>query len=225
MILAGDIGVGLTGVSWAKSVFTCPVVYVLGNHEYYGRRIDELDEELREYVAGSNIHVLQNEQVVIAGVRFLGTTLWTDFALYGTVGESALLVGDALNDYYLIGSRQQRAIKPSETLALHQASRAYLERMLAEPFVGPTVVVTHHLPSARSVAPRFKSDRITPAFASNLDELVSASGAALWVHGHGHDSADYVIGGTRVVCNPHGYRGEEKVREIGSFRWDFTVEV
>jgi len=211
-------------VSWAKTVFDVPVVYVPGNHEYYNRRIDTLDNELREYVAGNQIHLLQNSQVVISGVRFLGCTLWTDFALFGSVGPSALLAQHGMNDYHVIG-KGTRAVKPSETLALHQESRAFLERTLAEPFDGPTVVVTHHAPSLKSIAPRYMDDSLTPCFASDLEALVASSGAVYWIHGHVHDSVDYVLGDTRVIANPKGYRGEEKERESAPFRWDYAVEL
>lgn len=224
VVLAGDIGVGLQGVAWAKSVFGCPVVYVCGNHEYYGHDMDALETQLQEYVSGTGIAVLNNSATVIEGVRFVGATLWTDFRLYGTPAVSARLAHLGMNDYRVIG-KDGGALMPTDTAVLHQLSRAYLERTLAEPFDGPTVVVTHHAPSLRSVAPRFKDDPYTPCFASNLETLVASSGAALWIHGHAHDSADYVLGTTRVIANPRGYRGEERERESGPFRWDFTLEL
>lgn len=224
MVLAGDIGVGLQGVAWAMSVYDCPVIYVPGNHEYYGRDLDTLEDKLRDYVAGSHVAVLNNNTLVLHGVRFVCATLWTDFDLFGTVAESALLAQDGMNDYQVIG-KQRRALKPSETLALHLTSRTYLEQKLVEPFEGPTIVVTHHAPSLKSVAPRYVDDPLSPCFASNLDELVVSSGVAYWFHGHVHDSVDYVLGNTRVVANPRGYRGEEKERESAQFRWDFTVEI
>ena len=77
--------------------------------------------------------------------------------------------------------------------------------MLAEPFDGKTVVVTHHAPSSQSVHPRYARDLLTPAFASNLEKLMDGDRAALWIHGHMHESFDYEIYDTRVVCNPRGY--------------------
>lgn len=224
VVLAGDISVGTSGVAWARRVFTCPVIYVPGNHEYYGQNMDALDGELQAYCRGSNIHVLNNATTVIGGVRFIGCTLWTDFALYGMIGESAHLAANGLNDYRVIG-KQGGALMPADTRTLHLISRAYLERTLSEFFEEPTVVVTHHAPSGRSVASRFKGDPLNPAFASDLETLVAASGAALWIHGHVHDSFDYVIGQTRVVCNPAGYPGEYQERESPPFRWDYTVEI
>lgn len=224
VVLAGDISTGLTGMAWAKRVFTCPVIYVPGNHEYYGQDMDKLNGELQDDCRGTNIHVLNDAAIVIDGVRFVCATLWTDFNLYGTIGESARFAARGMNDYRAIG-KEGGALRPADTRALHLASRAYLERALAESFTGQTVVVTHHAPSPRSVAPRFRGDPFTPCFVSNLEALVAASGTALWIHGHVHDSFDYYIGQTRVVCNPKGYRGEETDRESQPFRWDYTVEI
>lgn len=224
MVLAGDISVGVAGVAWAKAVFTCPVIYVPGNHEYYGQKFDKLDGELQEYCRDTNIQVLNNATTVIGGVRFVCSTLWTDFNLYGTIGVSARFASMGVNDYRVVRKRDG-VLQPADTRALHLASRAYLERTLAEPFAGPTVVVTHHAPSLKSIAPRFRGDPFTPCFVSNLEALVASSGAALWIHGHVHDSFDYMIGQTRVVCNPKGYHGEEIDRESAPFQWDYTADI
>ncbi|MDE2465352.1 MAG: metallophosphoesterase family protein [Alphaproteobacteria bacterium] len=224
MVLAGDISVGLGGIAWAETVFTCPVIYVLGNHEYYGQNMDELDSRVQQRVAGTNVTVLRDATTVIDGVRFIGATLWTDFDLYGTPKKSAYLVRSGMNDYRVIG-KDGGALMPADTRALHLASRAYLERTLAEPFAGKTVVVTHHAPSPKSIAPRFLFDPLTPGFVSDLESVVASSGAALWIHGHVHDSMDYMLGNTRVIANPKGYVGEASERESPPFRWDYTVEI
>lgn len=224
MVLAGDISIGLQGVAWAKTVFNCPVVYVPGNHEYYGQDMETLDGQLQEYCRGSNVVVLNNSMTVIGGVRFIGATLWTDLALYGTPDISARFARYGMNDYRVIG-KSGGALMPADTHALHLASRTYLERTLAEPFPGQTVMVTHHAPSLKSIAPRFRDDPFTPCFASGLESLVASSGATLWIHGHVHDSVDYSLGNTRVIANPQGYRGEEKERESPPFRWDYVVEL
>jgi Icc-related predicted phosphoesterase len=224
VVLAGDIGVGKQGVAWAMSVFDVPVLYVPGNHEYYGRSLDALDDTLRDYCADSHVRVLQNNRCVIGGVRFVGATLWTDFTLFGETSMSQSLAKDGMNDYRLIGHTVGRRALPSDTLALHQASRIYLEKALAEPFSGTTVVITHHAPSIRSVAPRYRQDPLTPCYASPLDSLVASSGAVLWIHGHVHDLVDYTLGNTRVVANPKGYPGELG-RESGPFDWNFTLDL
>ena len=107
-----------------------------------------------------------------------------------------------------------------DAIRLHKASRDWLAVMLAEPFDGKTVVVTHHAPSSRLVHPRYARDLLTPAFASNLEGLMEGGRAALWIHGHMHESLDYEIYGSRVVCNPRGYAPKALNLE---FRPDWVV--
>lgn len=96
-----------------------------------------------------------------------------------------------------------------------------MKAMFAKPFDGETVVVTHHAPLSKAVVPRFAINRLTPAFASGLESLVDTGQPALWIHGHTHNSFDYGIYNTRVVCNPRGYPGEVG---ISGFKRDFVVE-
>lgn len=205
VVLAGDIGVGLQGLHWAQERFAGrPVIYVPGNHEYYRYSTDLIDE-LRAG-ASQDLHVLNDEQVIIDGVRFLGSTLWTDFALFGPASKvpAMLEAQHCMTDFAIIG-HEGRGFTPRDALRLHEDSRAWLASMLASPFSGKTVVVTHHAPSSRSVARRYADSLLSPAFASDLESLMGEDRVALWVHGHVHDSFDYAVDGTRVVCNPRGY--------------------
>ncbi len=205
IVLAGDIGVGVDGLRWAESQFPeKPVIYVPGNHEFYHHDITLIDE--LKASASDNVHVLNDDAVDVDGVRFLGSVLWTDFALFGEVDRyfSVQRARQGMNDFSIIENNGQR-FTPDDSIKLHKASRSWLAQMLAEPFAGKTVVVTHHAPSSRSVAQRFAQDLLTPAFASNLEELMGSDRVALWIHGHMHDPLDYEIFGTRVVCNPRGY--------------------
>jgi len=222
VILAGDIGVGLEGLRWAEDRFPDrPVIYVPGNHEFYHHDLN-LIEELKAQAPG-HIHVLNDDHVVIDGVRFLGSILWTDFALYGE-GERFYAMKTAekwMTDFSIIRN-DGRKFTPRDAVQLHTASRGWLASMLAEPFDGSTVVVTHHAPSSRSVHPRYARDQLTPAFASSLEMMMDGERAALWVHGHMHDSFDYEIYGTRVVCNPRGYAPNALNSE---FRPDYVIEI
>ncbi len=222
IVLAGDIGVGVDGLRWAESHFPDkPVIYVPGNHEFYHHDITLIDE--LKSSASHNIYVLNDDAVDIEGVRFLGSVLWTDFALFGEVDKyfSVQRARQGMNDFSLILNSGER-FTPDDSIKLHEASRSWLAQMLAEPFIGKTVVVTHHAPSSRSVAQQFAEDLLTPAFASNLEELMGSDRVTLWIHGHMHDPFDYEIFGTRVICNPRGYA---PFALTPSFRADFVVEV
>ncbi|MDH3434155.1 MAG: metallophosphoesterase [Gammaproteobacteria bacterium] len=208
VILAGDIGVGTGGIEWASRQYPeAPVLYIPGNHEYYGH--DIRDTSLLSAAAPANVQVLNDDACELDNVRFLGTTLWTDFRLYGE-GESRSSRETArrlIEDFASIRCGG-RLFTPEDSVALHEASKAWLVRELKKDFKGPTVVVTHHLPASPSVAEKYKNDPLNPAFASRLESVIEKYQPELWIHGHTHVACDYEIFGTRVVCNPHGYPSE-----------------
>jgi predicted phosphodiesterase len=222
VILAGDIGVGVEGVRWAARHYPVrPVIYVPGNHEFYGHDID-LTAEL-EAAAPNNIMVLSDDVFVLDGVRFLGSTLWTDFKLHGE-GEAWFARERArrcMNDFVRIRQGGHK-FRPEDSVVLHEASRTWLVRQLEQAFDGPTVVVTHHLPALKSIASRYANDALNPAFASRLEGMIERYQPALWIHGHTHDPCDYKLFRTRVVCNPRGYPGEYG---RAGFKPDLTVVV
>lgn len=225
VVLAGDIGNHLQGLEWARHIWPeKEIVYVPGNHEFYRRERSETLRQMRTVARELGVHLLDNDEVVIAGVRFLGSTLWTDFELFGEdLKKSAMAEGKKyLNDFRLIRERD-RLFSPARSIQLHKTSRKWLAAKLQKPFPGKTVVITHHLPSAQSVAERYKPILSSACFASNLDELMGAS--ALWIHGHTHDSFNYVLRGTRVVCNPRGYCRTPARPENPAFDPTLVVEV
>ena len=111
-----------------------------------------------------------------------------------------------------------RAFAADDSIALHHAHRRWLQDRLLQPFAGATVVITHHPPHPGSIAPKFATHPLNPAFVSNLEDLMGR--ARLWIHGHTHSAFDYIVRGTRVVCNARGYVGEDT-----GFRGDFVVDV
>ncbi|MCX7890872.1 MAG: metallophosphoesterase [Burkholderiales bacterium] len=219
VVLAGDVANGAAGVEWAKRSFTQPVVFVAGNHEPFGADFHETLAALHAAAAGSNVVVLDRGEAVIGGVRFLGATLWSDFALDGPAArERALAELPRVAPDFRIVRFRGRLFTTDDWIALHRADLAWLEARLAERCDGPTVVVTHFLPHPASIAPRFAGHRFNPGFATDLSRLMGR--AALWIHGHTHAALDYVAGGTRVVCNARGYPHEQT-----GFRPDLVVEV
>jgi predicted phosphodiesterase len=215
VVLAGDIHSHTRAIPWAAGTFSKPVIYVPGNHEFYSAHYQDLWTQLRQCAAEySHVHLLDEDSIEIDGVRILGTMLWTDFLLFGSdLGTVDRCLHDARNgilDFDRIRFLGGNRLTPADTVRLHRESVAFLNEALGTPFDGKTVVVTHHLPSMKSVADRFKQSLLSAAFASNLDHLVAK--ADLWVHGHTHDSSDYRIGKCRVVCNPRGYPDRLKNR-------------
>lgn len=227
-ILAGDIhSPAVKAARWAGDVARFggkPVVYVPGNHEFYDTRMDQALAETRAAALSLGVHLLDGDQVVIDGVRFLGATLWTDFELEidtpggrrSDASVSMRMATNLMNDYALIRAadefaepntwraRDGRKLKAADTRRIHLRQRKLLTDMLSEPFEGPTVVVTHHAPHRGSLSERYAQDWVSAAFVSELPEGFFDV-PVLWVHGHMHQSFDYRVGSCRVVCNPRGY--------------------
>lgn len=228
VILAGDIARPLQGASWALG-FAKPVIYVPGNHEFYGGSISGTVDELRRQCAGTHVRVLHNDEVIIGDVRFLGTTLWTDFMLFGEGEQRAAAIQEALRlmrDFsrIRIDEASRALFTPADSAALFNIHAAWLESKLAEPYAGTTVVITHHAPSRKSIHPRFVDSPLNACFVSDAERLLGGDRARLWIHGHTHDSFDYLLNGTRVVCNPRGY-AKDGTNENPLFDPNFVVEI
>jgi predicted phosphodiesterase len=219
VVLAGDIHVGVAGVEWARRQFPAtPVIYVPGNHEFYGAHLEDMLLALRKEARLFGVHLLDGNELLLDGTRLLGATLWTDFALYGSgtaeLGQAMADASYGMNDFRLI--RHGRGLfRPEHARDIHLSQVNWLAETLAKPFDGSTVVVTHYLPHRRSIHPKYEQDRLNPCFVSDLAHLVKAP-VGLWIHGHTHESCDYVVSGTRVVCNPRGYLPMEPNRAFDS---------
>ena len=225
VILAGDIARPKEAAAWAASL-SKPVLYVPGNHEFYGGSIAGTVRELKQLCAGGNIRVLDDDAVVIGGVRFLGSTLWTDFGLFGEGEERLAAMREAssfMRDFNAIRIGDA-LFTPGDSAALFTAHARWVESKLAEPHDGPTVVITHHAPSRNSIHPRFAGSLLNACFVSDAEHLIDGRRARLWIHGHTHDSFDYRVNGMRVVCNPRGY-AKNGVNENPLFDADFVVEL
>ena len=207
VVLAGDIDNGTRAIDWAEETFPDqPVLYVPGNHEYYETDLRPAAVALKARARRSaNVRLLDNDETAIDGVRFLGSTLWTDFALPGAPPIEQVM---AQSLKYVVDFRKIRVgrefLTPQQTVDLHREAVGFLQDRLAQPFSGKTVVITHHAPHPNSVHPRWAGNPVNAAFVSDLTRLMGK--AALWFHGHTHDSFDFTVQGTRVVANPMGYR-------------------
>jgi predicted phosphodiesterase len=219
LIVAGDICAGTArGFAYIRKQAgpDLPVIALAGNHEFYGRNWQEARAAAWDHATQHGITWLDDTVTEMGGVRFVGGTLWTDYEFYGADKRAASMemAGRIMNDHRLISSRDgdgsETSFSPARARLAHQASRVFLNAELARRFAGPTVVVTHHGPHEKSVAPKFRDTLLTAAFISDLSDLIEAHQPPLWIHGHTHVNFDYRVGDTRVLCNPYGYPGENR---------------
>lgn len=230
LVLAGDIGsyqVGsrLDDADFGLARFSplaqhagwpTPVLFVPGNHEYDGLDFDTAHQRLHATCERLGLVWLERETVELQGVRFVGTTLWSDFDALGpddtsteaTLGQQLKARDKAFRaaNYYLKKNSATRDGQPMLADAIREQAldcQAWLRTALATPFAGPTVVVTHFAPSLHSADPRYGRTPGTAGFCNALDDLLPH--AQLWLHGHLHAPNDYVHHGCRVVANPRGY--------------------
>ena len=188
------------------------VFMVMGNHEHYHHRFDKTLEDLRELMP-ANVRILENENVLHEGVLILGATLWTN--LNNGCHHTAWQLRRNLNDFKVITNKyadgSYNKLTPEFTGQVHKSTVAYFESELAKNKDQKTLVITHHAPSLKSVHERYKSAHLmNGGYASDLSELILDNPQiAVWCHGHMHDPFDYMVGSTRVLCNPRGYCGVE----------------
>lgn len=210
VVLAGDIGPGFTGIDWINDNVTddVPVIYVPGNHEFYGEPLWVHKDRLAFRAKECDVQYLNDRTFIYNGVRFIGATMWTDFNLYGNQPLSMIQAEQTMSDYKVIDKEDDEMfsgqIEAYEILAEHQFSLKYLTEQLQQPFDGKTVVITHHAPSELSVDEQYRGTKHPPFYASRLEHLMLDYEPALWIHGHIHRSNDYMVGNTRVLANPRG---------------------
>ncbi len=230
LVLAGDIGAapnspmgqhgtpdwGLRRFSPRLGNWPVPVLYIPGNHEYDGQDFTDCRAALRATAEALGIIWLEQEAVVLAGVRFVGTTLWSDFDAFadqpsdmpGALSHNLRAREQAFRaaNAYLERTKTQHQGTLFDAAAMREEAlrcQRWLAEQLAQPHPGPTVVVTHFAPSLKSHDPRYGLTPGTASFCNALDHL--AQGVDLWLHGHLHCPSDYYLGRCRVVANPLGY--------------------
>ena len=235
VVLAGDIDDGLGGFQWARESFPDkPIVMVSGNHEFYDKHWFRHVDDMREAARAYDIEFLEADGIDLAGVRFLGCSLWTDFELFG-IDKKIIAMWVAktqMNDFHFIKSSRyaefhwanSKTLTPELTAMRHQGSVDWLTKKLEKgESPNKTVIVTHHAPHQKSVPANFAGDMLSAAYASDLSRLMGKAG--LWIHGHMHQSVDYNIKGTRVVCNPRGYMHKSGSFENTGFNPAFVIEI
>ncbi|WP_306622174.1 metallophosphoesterase [Chryseobacterium ginsenosidimutans] len=207
VVLAGDVNLGTKGIEWIKTkIPDKPVIYVLGNHEYYKGSYPKTLNKIKEAAHNSNVFVLEDSFVNIDGIRFHGATLWTDFSIFGDPRYYGMTCQSVMNDYKKIKRDPSYSkLRTIDTFKIHQFSKVWLQESLEKSKGLKNIVVTHHAPSIQSVPEKYKNDPITSAYASNLEDFVLEHIPLYWIHGHIHTPSRYKIGETEIICNPHGY--------------------
>jgi predicted phosphodiesterase len=223
LVLAGDTGsadIREDITPWIKDLSQRhrAVVMVCGNHEGYHGSI-EIANTYWHYMAAMypSLYVLENETLMLDDVKFIGATLWT--SLSDPMDE---IYVRQMSDFDFITGWSIARWKYA-----HNCSLNYITAQLGIPFMGKTVVVTHHLPTFSSVGKYYINDKMNGCYATNLDNLIAYNDIALWCHGHTHVSSDYMAGDTRIVCNPHGYHPHQGHADARNrkFKPSLTVEV
>lgn len=214
LVLAGDVGINISALPFL--VLMCEqfkyVIYIFGNHEFYHHSIPGVRQNWKDVIEREhrldNLYLLDDTGVTLDGVRFLGSTLWTDFQNDGLLMS---LANRNINDFSIIfqGVDLKKLFTPMQSIQQHDMSIAFLERELKKG-IPNTVVVTHHLPTYSSVSPRWRGSPLNASFATNLGWLMEKYKPEYWIHGHTHDSVHEVVDQTIVLCNPKGYGKENK---------------
>lgn len=223
VVLAGDVNLGTKGIEWIKTkIPDKPVIYVLGNHEYYKGSYPKTLNKIKAAAEDSNVFVLEDSFVDIEDVRFHGATLWTDFSLFGSPMAYGSLCQTQMNDYKMIRRDPSYSkMRSIDTFKIHQFSRQWLKESLENSKGKKNVIVTHHAPSLQSVPEHFKNDPVTSAYASNLENFIEEHQPIYWIHGHIHTPCRYNIGQTEIICNPHGYITEK----FNGYKKELIIEI
>lgn len=183
-----------------------PVLYVAGNHEYYrSAPIREANAGFREWLSENILSAifLDDESVEIGGVHFFGGTMWTDFT--GGNPLAMMTAEQQMNDYRCIRVEAGTALKPQDTIKMHQAFVEKLQRWFEKDLPGPRVVITHHAPVVNPQT-QYGNSPLMPAFNSlDMLPLIEKYQPDLWVYGHTHECDDQTIGKTRIISNQRGY--------------------
>lgn len=235
VILAGDISVGLRGLHWALDAYPgVPLMYVPGNHEYYGQDMETWQADARGLIKD-----LPNVAIGVTGsllvtpadeppVRILGTTLWTDFLFNGVAAQvsSGLRAQQSINDFRLIYNGG-KPFRWNDSMELHYQELAWLkESVQAAHDAGERIVVaTHHAPSTTSENPKFRGNALAPAFNSNLDSFILEGRVAAWCFGHTHHLQNEMLGNCRMVSNQRGYPLHKGGFEVPGFDPEFILEL
>jgi Icc-related predicted phosphoesterase len=220
LVLAGDIHNILILESYLlnlRKLTEIPIILVLGNHEYYNNSIENT-EAIFTNIKIPNIYPLHMSSVIINGITFLGTTLWSDIPSteYNTIKH-------IIRDYSAI-TINNRLLQPYDINKKFREQYDWLINSLKS-VNGPTVVITHHMPSFQCIASKYKDCKYNYAYASDLDSIIKIYKPILWLHGHTHSSVNISIDKTNIICNPAGYKRNDNSQENENFDPSIIINI
>lgn len=223
IVFAGDIFVGKRAANFFQTELKRqqkPLIYVLGNHEFYHNNIGRVVQFWRRFESEhKNFHLLNSDSkhtLQMEDVFFFGSTFWTNF----DNGNSnvKIVAENTMNDFRLIDK-----FRVDDALEENLKCRSLLHSFLSETKNQKKVVITHHSPSFQTIENKFKDHFLNSAYCNQMDELIKSSDISAWIFGHQHHHTDLMIRNTRLVSNPRGYSGYEKCAE--TFSGDFCIEI
>jgi len=207
LVFAGDINCGKNVVNFMNEFQDSnfkKVLFVAGNHEFYENKFHDtirLFTENFPVTTDSKVSFLDNQNIEICGVNFIGCTLWTDFNNENPIDINRCVIG--MNDYNMISE-----FTIDDAIQEHKISRKFLEKQLINNINKKVVIITHMAPCGLSIKEEYKGDPFNSAYFSDLSEMILDYGPDIWIHGHTHMSCDYILGKTRIISNPRGYHND-----------------
>lgn len=209
---AGDTGSLLATQRFYRNSFwnDKQAVFIAGNHLCYGiyDTLSTVEESLsNEFHINNNVSFLQNSEKHFGDIVVLGTTLWTDFKVFGSQELSLKYAVRALNDFRSVMYTEDAYLSPKDTVVLNSLAKKYIHKRLKKNPTKKYIIVTHHTPSLRSSSPQYLNDPITPCFCNDMEDFIEQhDNILMWIHGHVHNAVYYMIGNVPIICNPYGYK-------------------
>jgi len=229
LVYAGDVScsedIAKDYFSYVRTLTDVPIIYILGNHEYYGKFISNGFSYKKVLKDISDLYVLNKGVFSYNGVNFIGCTLWSDFDNGSGVYDSLNSMSDykyikKLNKYFVVDF-----VSPDDLIQEYNDCLDFLRSSFLYLKSGKNVVITHHAPSYYCLSKRLKNTNFASSYCSELSNFILTVRPDLWVHGHIHEANKMNIGSTRIVCNPVGYPKELKIDIDTGYENDLLIEV
>jgi len=211
---AGDIGNGVEPLEYMNTVkdqYGCQVVYVAGNHEFYGHEYISMMETLKNTADDNGIILLDNDIKEIDGFAFIGATCWTDYEVEVTYPPAIAMAAaeHGINDHYRI-RWDSNLFRAAQALKMNKVSKNFIFDAISQYGRDSSIVVTHHAPTRLAIASQFVGSPMNGGFCNGWDKLIDEAGPKLWMFGHTHSDLDVMIGDTRIASRQLGYPGERR---------------